>query len=102
MLGLPVGTKIFFCTMPVDFRKGIDGLVRVSKEELTTSAFLKKKSPPCMHFSDSNSNDDGENEYDDNNDEKNVFQNVVSIVCNSHIVTVESYSARRTNAYSSW
>ena len=26
MLGLPSGTKIYFCTQPVDFRKGFDGL----------------------------------------------------------------------------
>lgn len=26
MLGLPHGTKIYFCTQPVDFRKGFDGL----------------------------------------------------------------------------
>lgn len=26
MLGLPNGTKIYFCTEPVDFRKGFDGL----------------------------------------------------------------------------
>jgi transposase len=26
MLGLPVGAKIYFCSQPVDFRKGFDGL----------------------------------------------------------------------------
>ena len=26
MLGLPHGTKIYFCSQPVDFRKGFDGL----------------------------------------------------------------------------
>ena len=26
MLGLPTGTKIYFCTEPVDFRKGFNGL----------------------------------------------------------------------------
>lgn len=26
MLGLPSGTKIYFCTQPVDFRRGFDGL----------------------------------------------------------------------------
>ena len=29
MLGLPVGTKIYFCTVPVDFRKGFNGLCGV-------------------------------------------------------------------------
>lgn len=26
MLGLPHGTRIYFCSQPVDFRKGFDGL----------------------------------------------------------------------------
>ena len=26
MLGLPTGAKIYFCSQPVDFRKGFDGL----------------------------------------------------------------------------
>ena len=26
MLGLPNGTKIYFCSQPVDFRRGFDGL----------------------------------------------------------------------------
>ena len=34
MLGLPAGTKIYFCVIPVDFRKGIDGLVALCRQSL--------------------------------------------------------------------
>ena len=33
MLGLPSGAKIYFCSQPVDFRKGFDGLSGIIESE---------------------------------------------------------------------
>ena len=33
MLGLPGGAKIYFCSQPVDFRKGFDGLGGIIESE---------------------------------------------------------------------
>lgn len=33
MLGLPSGAKIYFCSQPVDFRKGFDGLSGIIASE---------------------------------------------------------------------
>lgn len=43
MIGLPPNTAIYLCTMPVDFRKGFDGLtgiIRMSLEQSVTSGAL--------------------------------------------------------------
>ena len=34
MIGPPAGVKVLVATKPVDFRKGMDGLARLVKEEM--------------------------------------------------------------------
>jgi transposase len=33
MLGLPVGSKIYFCSQPVDLRRGFDGLAGIIESQ---------------------------------------------------------------------